>query len=420
MLCYRRRTGERLWQTEVHRGGFEKKGNSKGSLASSTAACDGRRVFINFLHKGAIYTTALSREGKLLWQTKIADYVLHQGFGSSPAVYQSLVIVSADNKGGGTIAALQRATGEVVWKRERPKTPNYTSPIILQRGRPRATADDGLRSGHQPRSAHRQATLGGQGRDHRMRDVNRHRRPTGLHQRRLSEESPVRGAGRWLGRDCWEKNTRVYVPSLLAHRGHLFGVLDAGIAMCWKCDSGEEVWKGRLGGTFSASPVLVGDHLFATNEAGRTFIFKATPETFSWSPKTGWATRSSPRRPSAAAASTCASPLWTKARHGRGCTASASANRSSTFSFLPRYYCPLNGKMGEEMPHLLGSRLDAMPESSRCQSASRSKCFACQAFIRLAVLGGGTFGHIRRQFRRRTVLVPAGRLQPVAHELLVE
>src|SRR5205085_7408130 len=102
------------------------------SLASSTVACDGRRLFINFLNKGAIWTTALNRDGKQLWQTKVADYVLHQGFGSSPAVYESLVLVSADNKGGGLIAGLDRATGKVVWKQERPKLPNYASPIILR------------------------------------------------------------------------------------------------------------------------------------------------------------------------------------------------------------------------------------------------------------------------------------------------
>ena len=50
--------------------------------------------------------------------------------------------------------------------------------------------------------------------------------------------------------------------------------------MCWKCDTGKEVWKGRLGGTFSASPVIVGEHLFATNESGKTYIFKATLDAF--------------------------------------------------------------------------------------------------------------------------------------------
>src|SRR5262245_3450442 len=95
LLCFDRRTGKRVWQTAIHRGGFEKKGNAKSSLASSTAACDGQRVFVNFLHDAAIYTTALDRNGKQLWQTKVADYLLHQGFGSSPAVYQSLVLVTA-------------------------------------------------------------------------------------------------------------------------------------------------------------------------------------------------------------------------------------------------------------------------------------------------------------------------------------
>ena len=70
-------------------GRFPKGGNAKCSFASSTLACDGKRVFINFLHDNAIYATALTRDGKQLWQTKITDYSLHQGFASSPAVYQN-------------------------------------------------------------------------------------------------------------------------------------------------------------------------------------------------------------------------------------------------------------------------------------------------------------------------------------------
>ena len=131
MLCFHRQTGKLLWQTELHRGMFEKKGNAKSSLASSTLACDGERVFCTFLNNRAIHASALSREGKIPWQTKITDYILHQGFGSSPTVYKSLVIISADNKGTGLIAGLERATGKFVWKQERPKLPNYASPIIL-------------------------------------------------------------------------------------------------------------------------------------------------------------------------------------------------------------------------------------------------------------------------------------------------
>ncbi|HIE19928.1 MAG TPA: serine/threonine protein kinase, partial [Rhodospirillales bacterium] len=51
----------------------------------------GGDVFITFLNAKAIYATALSRDGKELWQTKISDYLVHQGYASSPALYKSLV-----------------------------------------------------------------------------------------------------------------------------------------------------------------------------------------------------------------------------------------------------------------------------------------------------------------------------------------
>ena len=73
----------------------------------------------------------LSLTGERIWQTKITDYVEHQGYGASPAIYRSLVIVSADNKGGGAVAGLDRNSGDIVWRNTRPKVPNYASPIIL-------------------------------------------------------------------------------------------------------------------------------------------------------------------------------------------------------------------------------------------------------------------------------------------------
>ena len=82
------------------------------------------------------------------------------------------------------------------------------------------------------------------------------------------------------GKIAWQNNTRVYVPSMLVHQGYLYAVTDAGMAVCWKCDTGEEQWKSRLGGTFDASLVLAGEHLFATNEAGKTFVFMADPSKF--------------------------------------------------------------------------------------------------------------------------------------------
>src|SRR4029077_10952989 len=84
-----------------------------------------------FQNSKAIYLTALNRKGNQLWQKKISDFVTHQGYGASPALYKSLVVVSTDNKGGGAIAAYDRTTGELRWSHERPRLPNYTSPVIL-------------------------------------------------------------------------------------------------------------------------------------------------------------------------------------------------------------------------------------------------------------------------------------------------
>ena len=82
------------------------------------------------------------------------------------------------------------------------------------------------------------------------------------------------------GKVAWSHNVRVYVPSLLVRDGYLYGVLDAGVASCWKSDTGKEAWKQRLAGTFSSSPVMVDDVIYATNEEAVTFVFKATPDDF--------------------------------------------------------------------------------------------------------------------------------------------
>jgi outer membrane protein assembly factor BamB len=280
VLCFHRATGKLLWQTPVHRGGFTDKGNSKSSLASSTPACDGKRVFINFLNNEAIWTTALDRDGKVLWQKKVSDYVLHQGFGSSPALYGPLVIVSADNKGGGVLMALDRRTGKEVWKQERPAYPNYASPIILPvAGREQLLLTGcNLVSSFEPLTGKKLWEIKGSTTECVTSIVTDGQLVFTSGGYPKNHVSAVRGDG--SGKVVWEHGTRVYVPSLLVRDGYLYGVMDAGFAVCWKCDSGKEVWKGRLRGTFSASPVLVGEHLFATNESGHTFIYKATPKAF--------------------------------------------------------------------------------------------------------------------------------------------
>ena len=76
VLCVDRNTGESVWETMLHQGGLEHKGkrkpNEKASLASSTVATNGDLLYINLLNDGAVWTSALSLEGDVVWQKRLA------------------------------------------------------------------------------------------------------------------------------------------------------------------------------------------------------------------------------------------------------------------------------------------------------------------------------------------------------------
>ncbi|QDU10836.1 PQQ-binding-like beta-propeller repeat protein [Gimesia aquarii] len=280
VLCYDRATGKQLWQTVIHKGGFSTKGNKKSTHASSTVACDGKRLFINFVNDGSAYTTALTLDGRLLWQTKITDYIIHQGYGSSPAIYDSLVIVSADNKGGGAIAALKRKDGSVVWKIDRPKTPNYPSPIILNvagKDQVLMTGCD-LVTGIEPLTGKKLWEIEGATTECVTSTVTNGDLILTSGGYPKNHMSAVKADG--SGTVVWENNNRMYVPSMLVQGDIIYSVTDNGVAICWDIKTGKQIWKARLGGTFSSSPVLVGDRIYVTNEAGETYIFKADPKEF--------------------------------------------------------------------------------------------------------------------------------------------
>lgn len=82
------------------------------------------------------------------------------------------------------------------------------------------------------------------------------------------------------GKVLWTNRVKCYEQSMIVHDGYLYAFSDDGIAYCWDARTGDEQWKHRLQGPESASPLLVGDIIFATNELGTTWVFKASPEKF--------------------------------------------------------------------------------------------------------------------------------------------
>jgi len=284
VLCFDRKTGSQLWEAVVHQGGFKNRGgrpmNERASLASSTIATDSQRLFINFLNDNAVYTSALNLDGEILWQQRLCDYTLHQGYGSSPAIYRDLVVASADNKAGGALVAMKRDSGEVVWRRDRPEKPNYASPsLVTIDGRDQliVTGCD-LVTSLDPVTGETLWEIEGATTECVTTTVTdgKHVFSSGGYPKNHVAAIVADGSGTV----AWETNLRDYVPSMIYRDGHLYMTLDAGIATCVDSATGKTIWKERLGGTFSSSPVLVGDTIFATNESGQTFLFEATPDGF--------------------------------------------------------------------------------------------------------------------------------------------
>ena len=280
LICINRKTGERVWTRKVHEGGFPEKSNKKASHASSTPATDGKLVYVNFLNDGAVYTTAYDFEGKKIWRQKISSYILHQGFSTSPAIYKSLLIVSADNKGGGAICGLSKNDGEIVWKINRPKKPNYTSPVIYNlngrdelifQGCDLVTSLDPLTgkklwetSGSTTECVSSIVTDG------------EHVFTSGGYPR--NHVSAIKADG--SGEVAWENISRVYVPSMIVYKDYIYAVMDNGNAMCWNSKTGKNMWRERLNRTTSASPVMVKDRIYAIDETGNFSVFSANPKEF--------------------------------------------------------------------------------------------------------------------------------------------
>lgn len=280
VLCFDRSNGKLVWDTVVHQGGLVQAGHANTSQANSTVVCDGEQLYVNFLNGKAVHTTALDLQGKVRWQHRVCDFVTHQGFGSSPVVEGAVVLVTADHRGGGTLAGLDRASGKVVWQQARPKIPNYTSPAVVRAaGRTQMiVAGCNLLSSFDPQTGAKLWEIEGATEECVVTPATDGERvfTSGGYPKNHTMAVLADGSGKV----AWKNIARVYVPSMIQDGGYLYAVMDAGVAVCWKSDTGEELWKERLGGDFYASPVRVGGRMYATSLGGVTYVYDARPDGF--------------------------------------------------------------------------------------------------------------------------------------------
>ncbi|MDA0346978.1 MAG: PQQ-binding-like beta-propeller repeat protein [Verrucomicrobia bacterium] len=279
-MCLNRSTGALQWITQLHQGGWLGRIHDRNSQATPTIACDGKRIFATFMYNEQIWLSALNINGEILWQKKASEFSSHWGYSTSPAIYNNLVIVSADHKNGGELTGFDQETGKVVWKTSRPQIPNYASPVIFSiNGQDQLilpgceilasyNPSDGKLNWSSPVTT--QETVGSA-----VTDGQRIYASGGWPK---TETACVSGDG--TGELIWRNSIKVYAPSMLVTKGHLYTMTDNGFAYCWNTETGKMMWRNKFGGNFSASLVLVGDQLFASSEQGKTVIFKANPEAF--------------------------------------------------------------------------------------------------------------------------------------------
>ncbi|CAK9037474.1 Dehydrogenase [Durusdinium trenchii] len=287
LLVLDRKTGELLTQTVAHQGKLPPRIHGNNTHASPTVACDGKNVFALFNNDLACWITKFDLDGKQVWQKRIAPFDPQQfrfGFGSSPILVDGLLVFSTEFDGDGSgVYGIDTNSGEEVWHIARPESLSYSTPIpakldgktqLVMSGNDRIASYDpktGRELWSTPGST--KATCGTM-----VWDT----------ERNLAFASggypgsftlAVRGTG---DHDIvWEKGQpRCYEQSLLLVDGNLFALADNGIAFCLRGEDGETMWRERLDGPVSASPIYVDGKVYVTNEEATTFVFRASPAGF--------------------------------------------------------------------------------------------------------------------------------------------
>lgn len=286
VLCVDAATGRQLWDVEVFTPSATEvqPGHEKSSPASPTPLLDGAHVYAHFGHYG---TACLERAtGRIVWRNDQLRYQSVNGNGGSAILVGDGLFFHGDGARDPFVVALDKRTGEVAWKRPRPagarQTFSFATPLLIEvNGRPQIVS---------PASG---AVFGLDPRDGRELWHVRYRdgysvvpRPvyahglvfigTGYNRADLLAIRPD-GTGDVTDTHLAWRTTRgaPLTPSVLVVGDELYAVNDAGIASCWDAKTGTVHWQERIDGNYSASPLAAEGRIYFQNETGTATVLKA-------------------------------------------------------------------------------------------------------------------------------------------------
>lgn len=295
-----RETGKVIFDLKLFQVAQPQYAHPFNTYASPTPVAEPGRVYVTFGSPGTAAIDAAT--GKVLWERRDFECNHFRGAGSSPILFGDLLLMHFDGSDHQFVVALDKRTGKTVWRTERsidfqdltpegkPKadgdfrkafsTPHVIEvggqPVMISSGSKATYAYD-PRTGRElwkvvERASHSASTrpVVGNG----LVFV-----PTGFDNSQLLAIKPDGRGDVTASHVVWRVTRGVpQKPSVLLVDDLIFMVNDTGIVTSVDPKNGEIVWRGRIDGTFSASPVAAAGRIYAFSEDGKTTVFEAGRE----------------------------------------------------------------------------------------------------------------------------------------------
>ena len=294
LICLDRPSGKVVWDKEILRqkAGYKQPDNS---YATPTPATDGTRVY-TLACDGRIL--AVSMNGDVQWVNSDFDYYSQHGLAASPVLYDDLIIVPfdwssrpPDTKIGwqvpwdkAVILAVDKNTGKTRWKGSRggSRIAHVTPQIAQVDGQDQLVSGAGnVIQGHDLQTGARLWTVDSPGEGvvpSVVVGAGLVFTASGFGESRVCA---VRLGGHGdvtKTHSVWESRDDVpKMSSMLYVASHLYLATETGVAKCFQAASGEVLWRQRLGGKFSASPVWADGKVYFLAENGKMTVAEDGP-----------------------------------------------------------------------------------------------------------------------------------------------
>lgn len=129
VVCLDFASGEVKWERQVEQAAPKTPRHVKNSYASETPITDGERVYAHFSQIG---TFCYDLDGELLWQKRWNPVAMRDAWGTaaSPALHEGRLYIVNDNEDASYLVALDKLTGEEIWRVDRDEPSNWSTPYI--------------------------------------------------------------------------------------------------------------------------------------------------------------------------------------------------------------------------------------------------------------------------------------------------